>query len=512
MESKQLSALQQHSDVLAQFIIRMSKFYEGFAADLDNEMQTLRGHLSGKPDFTLAANSINKLNKYFASNDKSIRKYTQDSVRLLEKNVKALQRFLIKDDAERQSFSRTMMALHQPVPSIFALQQLCNDVVQLLGEAIKKAPSFEESPAGVPKKERSAAARNDALYIDILEELNQLVDTYARKNPDDSQLLLIKEKLQADMTQDALLKSCVDILRLIVRESLTEATMTGKVIQSLHNSLGTLSTEVNDSIVQSQQNFTARQSGHQAMREQLGSMEDALEQSESFEKLKADAQRHLLALESSLNEQEQADKDQQAALIDLLTSMQGKLEHLQKQTQVYRKKLAEQIISSQTDTLTQLPNRQAYNERLLKEWHKAHAESLPLAIAVIDIDHFKSINDRFGHAAGDKTLQAVARHILNHCRKDGFVARWGGEEFVVILPGLTEELLTQRLESIRQSLADKPFKFRQEKVSITASLGGTTKHDNDTPQAMFDRADSHLYRAKSGGRNRVITDQDANHE
>ena len=171
--------------------------------------------------------------------------------------------------------------------------------------------------------------------------------------------------------------------------------------------------------------------------------------------------------------------------------------------------MAEQVIQSKTDALTRLPNRQAYNEELEKAYQLYNANGGELSIAVIDIDFFKSINDKFGHSAGDKTLQLVSRVFKRHIKGNEFLARWGGEEFVILLPDINEDKLRQRLELIRSDLENMQLKFKQERVVITASLGGTCFMAKDSIDSAFDRADRHLYQAKHNGRNQVITDVNA---
>ena len=227
-----------------------------------------------------------------------------------------------------------------------------------------------------------------------------------------------------------------------------------------------------------------------------------------MESLKEHTQFCVQNIASTLNEQAQLDSQGQASLMGLLGSMQSRIEQLQKQTLTYKKKLAEQMMLSQTDPLTRLPNRQAYNEKLSKAVQSWQDNGDDLAVAVIDIDHFKSINDRFGHAAGDKTLQVVGKNLKQQLTENTFMARWGGEEFVLLLPGMNKQKVISLLETMRTKLASLPFKFKQEKVTITASFGASFFNKGDTPDAVFERADNLLYQAKNSGRNRVITDRD----
>ncbi|MCW8091684.1 GGDEF domain-containing protein [Alteromonas sp. ASW11-130] len=503
MEEKNLQSLKQHSELLAQFIIRLSKFYEGFSPDIDTELQKLRGHLSGRPDFTLAAVSVNKLNKTLRLADLTVRKYTADSLSQLEEAVKKLQHSLIGEPALTKESAQILISLNQPVQSLFVLQSLCNKVLGLFQHATK-ADSEKNHEAS------SSASSTLALQKAILDELSQLIETYANKNPNDDQLSLLRTKLKKGMTEDELLQSCVAIIRMVVKDSLSEASLSGKVIQSLHNALGDIQENVSQSIERSQSNFEARQFSHREIKAKLDSIEDQLRQAESLEKLKKQAQSYLASMASTLYEREEVEQKEQAELMTLLSAMQSQLVNLQKQTQHYRKKLAEQIVSTQTDALTKLGNRKAYDERVEKECQRAIDTKDPLALAVVDIDYFKSINDKFGHAAGDKTLQIVGKHLKTSIQPSDFIARWGGEEFVLLFPATDGTQLLEKLEKIRVSLSKLPLKFRQEKISLTASFGGTCYRQGESPSAMFERADRLLYQAKHSGRNCVMIDQEFN--
>ena len=207
---------------------------------------------------------------------------------------------------------------------------------------------------------------------------------------------------------------------------------------------------------------------------------------------------------NSLSAGEKAERQEQEGLISPLVSMQQQLSSLQKQTDSYRKKLVEQRINMYTDPLTRVPNRMAYNERASKEWDRCQAQNKPLSIAVVDVDHFKRINDKYGHAAGDKTLQAIARHLKTNLTSSEFMARWGGEEFIILLPDHASDKLLNRLNELREGLAKLPFKFKQERLTVTASIGGTQCRTGEKLDAAFERADKGLYKAKSGGRNQVV--------
>jgi diguanylate cyclase len=162
----------------------------------------------------------------------------------------------------------------------------------------------------------------------------------------------------------------------------------------------------------------------------------------------------------------------------------------------------EQRLSS-VDALTNIPNRLAYEQRLGEELERWKRFKQPTCLAVFDVDHFKRINDTYGHRAGDRVLRAVADRLAARIRRTDFIARYGGEEFVLLLPGTPIQNALGLLEDLRRSIASVGFHYRGTPIAITVSGGVTEFTPNDTAARAFDRADKALYQAKQNGRNRV---------
>lgn len=155
------------------------------------------------------------------------------------------------------------------------------------------------------------------------------------------------------------------------------------------------------------------------------------------------------------------------------------------------------------DVLTGIGNRR-YGEMTLDtriyEWH---VHEMPFGIIFLDIDHFKDFNDRYGHKTGDEVLAMVAKTVTGLLRRFDTVARWGGEEFVVILGNVTEEVLHEVAERIRTMVKRSFLMAGTDKLTVTVSLGATLAHLDDTPMAIVSRADALMYASKTAGRNRV---------
>jgi two-component system, cell cycle response regulator len=158
---------------------------------------------------------------------------------------------------------------------------------------------------------------------------------------------------------------------------------------------------------------------------------------------------------------------------------------------------------STTDSLTGLPNRRRLDE-ILAAAGQSPVGRHPLSVAVIDIDHFKQVNDREGHAIGDAVLRTVALRLLSVVRDNGHLGRWGGEEFLCVLPGLDAEAAMRLAEAMRAAVCAEPVPVTESSgLSITVSIGVATGIGVDAQRLMVD-ADAALYQAKGTGRNRVV--------
>jgi diguanylate cyclase (GGDEF)-like protein len=159
------------------------------------------------------------------------------------------------------------------------------------------------------------------------------------------------------------------------------------------------------------------------------------------------------------------------------------------------------------DSLTGLYNRRCLDQVLLEAWKNANVRHEPLALLMIDIDHFKQLNDQYGHAAGDDCLREVANRLQRHATTlGGVVARYGGEEFVVVLAQAGIEMAQAAAEALRNAVGASPVKTTPVPLWVTVSIGvaSASPGTGDSLGATLKRADEALYAAKGEGRNRVV--------
>lgn len=252
------------------------------------------------------------------------------------------------------------------------------------------------------------------------------------------------------------------------------------------------------------------------VRAQIQGIKTAVEQSDTdIESLKNVVQNQIGSIISSLDgfkaqrtEQDQTLSSEMRALIERIASLENESSEL-------RLNLARQQENANKDTLTELPNREAYNLRLrqlLDAWlqgasYERRDDDRSLCLAVADVDFFKNINDSYGHLAGDKVLKIIAREMVSRLREKDFIGRYGGEEFVIVMPDTRPADAEHALNKLRLAVAAIPFHFKERQIQITISFGVVEAVREDTPETLFDRADKALYKAKENGRNRVHRDR-----
>lgn len=213
---------------------------------------------------------------------------------------------------------------------------------------------------------------------------------------------------------------------------------------------------------------------------------------EDLEKIKTQIKKSALGVQSRVK----GLKEELASAREMCESLQGQLERTE--------------ATSIMDSLTRVLNRAAFDMRIQQVVKDYKRFEDPCIMMVVDIDHFKQINDTHGHLAGDKALTSIAHTLRQNVRESDQVFRYGGEEFVVLLPktGMKgarsiAEKVRRRVAEIRTHLVNDFYADREQRVEITVSIGLSELSKEDSPETWFQRADEALYRAKSGGRNRV---------
>ena len=239
------------------------------------------------------------------------------------------------------------------------------------------------------------------------------------------------------------------------------------------------------------------------LRVQVSGLQASVQDATSLDSLKRSLEQRLDGLLGTMGRFRQQREEQESAVGGRLKELVERVAVMEQEAKGFRQHMEEQRQKALTDPLTGLPNRAGWTERLELEMARFQRYGGELLMAVLDIDHFKRINDNYGHLAGDKVLKIVASELSSRLRKTDFIARFGGEEFVLLIPSTPLDGGRQMVETLRAAVAACPFHFKNEPVTITLSAGLTAFAAGESADKVFERADQALYSAKRGGRDRI---------
>ena len=230
--------------------------------------------------------------------------------------------------------------------------------------------------------------------------------------------------------------------------------------------------------------------------------------SETLEELQNSIETRMDNIGSGLNTFVASQKLRTFEANESIDRMKRRLHELEAQAETLREDLEQQHARVLVDPLTGVLNRTGYMETAAKQVARWKRHGGALSLAVIDLDDFKQINDRYGHAAGDRVLSTVATKLTEMVRESDTLSRYGGEEFVLLLPETALDAAYLLLEKVRNHIERCPFRHKDTPVQVSISCGIAEFHDGDSLDTVFERADKAMYLAKQSGRNRVCQESE----
>lgn len=284
----------------------------------------------------------------------------------------------------------------------------------------------------------------------------------------------------------------------------TEIQDTRGFLTELTRRLEEIDKHVNSSKDLRQASMDEGQALGRVMEQQVGNIRTNMKGATSLRQLRQEISQHLEAIESHVGTFVNNERQRHQAATHLEDQLRRRLDEVQGESRELRSKMIEAHRQAATDTVTGLPNRLAYEERLEQEFARWKRFGEPLTLLVWDIDDFKRINDRFGHHAGDKALRIIGQSLQHGLRETDFVARFGGEEFVMLLTGTQSEDALSVAEAVRQEVKASGIHSVGNRVEITISCGMSQFAPGDKPADVFARADQALYEAKRVGKDRIV--------
>ncbi|WP_460417803.1 GGDEF domain-containing protein [Pseudomonas sp. microsymbiont 2] len=275
-------------------------------------------------------------------------------------------------------------------------------------------------------------------------------------------------------------------------------------LQQLNVRLETFQSHLHEASAGHADNSSAARELDSQLREQVDGLQNSVQGAVDVDSLKHILENRLEGLLVTMDEHQHERDRREQELAGRLQGLAARVASMEQEALGYREHLEEQRQKAMIDPLTGLPNRAAWSEQVEREMLDWQENGGHLAMAILDLDHFKRINDGYGHLAGDKVLKIVAEQLRKRLRGRDFIARFGGEEFVLLLPQTSPPAAAQVAEALRAAVEACPFHFKGERVVITTSIGISAFRSGERGDQVLKRADEALYRAKDQGRNRVV--------
>lgn len=312
----------------------------------------------------------------------------------------------------------------------------------------------------------------------------------------------IQERLEQTLDWDELVPVLDETANFLVQCIETSQVRIEQFLQNLDTRLQAIRTLVTQASHNNGERAEARESLEALVREQLSDVHSVVTGSTDLHSIGGSVSKHLELIIRAMEQYRDEEEQREKRLTEQISQLQARLNEMEDELEQSKNSFKEQKIKATIDPLTGLPNREAYQQRTNEELTRFQRYGSPLSLVICDIDHFKRINDSYGHLAGDKVLQLIARLLQKNIRDTDFIARFGGEEFIILMPETTAAQALVAADNLRMRIEQTPFNFRKERVSVTMSLGIAEFQENETPNNAFERADKALYEVKSSGRNR----------
>ena len=354
---------------------------------------------------------------------------------------------------------------------------------------------------------QSSPAEHTILSEDIqnLQKLIKEVLSTLTTNHADQQM--IEAGLAQTASTEAIVKSAITLLGLLIDDLTVEQRTHERFIESIDQLSISLDSAFR-SFMENHKNYqTSVAQNSTEVKLQILNVESGIEDYADVKKIKSSANKALHKLQQQIANRERLDADHQISISVFQKRMDSLSQAFLTTLKSHKHSILKRRSLAASDTLTRLPTRDALAERIKHQLNLKDADGDRAIFMLIDLDKFKPINDEFGHIIGDKTLQVVSRALNHSMPKNGFLCRWGGDEFVVIQPVNKQTDAMNIASQLLNNIRSLPLKVQNHTIALTASIGVTEIRLNDDVTSLLERADKNLYRAKAQGGDLCMSDK-----
>jgi diguanylate cyclase len=486
-------ASKEDQDLLCKVIIRLSIVTSEVDVQLEPYLQRIRDHLKNGIDNRQLKADLDSFTKIiYQLKDSS----AKESIKTADTNL--LFEFLL----QRYTSSRQQKDLTQLRENSQTLTEP-RRLFAAIARIIESDPADTKIVQQRDENESSARHPVDTSFISA--QLLKLLEKIEVPEPFKLKVQNVKQQLKAGETShslESILDSIISLLIEINADKQPKKEEIDKFLAQITEQLTALSSAVTDSNQTFRDVGLNRSKFDQSVSEQMSDLQHRSLQATQLESLQKVISSHIDKITREIQENKRKETIEFEKFHLHMEKLNQKIQVMEKEAGELKSKLVVAHSQAFSDALTGLPNRLAYDDRLKYEiahWQRYHT---PLCLLVWDIDFFKKINDNFGHQLGDAVLKHVARLFTENIRKTDFVARLGGEEFVMLMPNTRQLSAFQKAENLRDIIEKNQLSLNGTAHCITVSCGIAQLMKDDTHELVFERADRALYQAKKRGRNR----------
>lgn len=413
-----------------------------------------------------------------------------ESLELFEKYLKSPQ--------EKQNIDHIRVYLKEDKPSKTLEQQFSQSIQAVIASVMKSLGEMDS------KNLDNITDADDVIKMEVNASLSELIKNLAIPKELDKKAERIQKRLKEVLDKHQL-KSLIDDLTALVEEAfIIEKKRYMGFLQQFGDQLNDF--EMYLQAVSNQNQHAQKESDklQSAVDVNLTQISKHLSNSKTIEELSDKVSENLSLIRERVKTYREHEAKRIVESEQQITELQAKLDETEKEAKEMKKIVFDQTYNVYHDGLTGIPNRRAYNEQIVDVYHRWKRNGAECIVAICDIDHFKKINDSYGHLAGDKVLRKIAVLFKSLIRSEDFVARYGGEEFVFIFENTSKHKALKIAEDLRKEVESCPFYYKEEPVPVKISFGVTNFLEDDDIDSVFARADCALYEAKRNGRNQVV--------
>ncbi|CAH0525052.1 GGDEF domain-containing protein [Vibrio hippocampi] len=463
--------------ILKRFLACLSQAHIGSHSRIDDKLIELRRELEHKKDISSLVPNFAILERLLGQKAATMEKQQISLEEQTRRSGETLQR-VTGLPAQIKRDLRNILAYESQAQTGFKVTDNATKLLSIYDRAVK----IITSNTGLNRNDHEVQSGSDIL-LSLNDELQNLITELDFDGEAGEQLFDIRSKLLQQQPENHILELTLQVLRLVIDATNYERNTSEQFLEQVNTSLSSSLKSNHQNLDQNQVYFEQRQITNQ----ELKALVHTGKQSLLIDTPDIKRAQQVFTQLSSLAERLQHAEVREQALLERMTHSQNQLEALYEVTQDYRRRLEDQSKRLLQDPLTKAYNRTALFDKLELEYRRWLKSQHPLRVVLFDIDKFKAINQQFGYSAGDKALKIIAKTIASAISDTDTVARFSGEEFILILPEQSEQTSLSMVQQIQNKVSELPFKFRDQLIRITLSAASTAFSQNDTPDVVLDR-------------------------